>query len=68
MEEHTLQQQFDGLQQMFGWVLRMVDRPVKVYKDDLKQPLGGLYMIAIDETEDAFIFSLEPVPAVPADE
>ncbi len=64
MTEHTLEEQHTGLQQMFGWVLKVVDHPVEVSKEQLRMPLGGEYMIDITETDDSFIFSLAPVEVV----
>jgi len=62
-DTHTLEQQYQGLQQMFGHVLKELGHPVEVSKEELAKPLGNeRYMIEINETDNSFIFSLTTHP------
>ena len=57
-ERDSLRRELIGVQEMLAFVLQEVAEPVRVSKETLKQGLPNGLQIAIDDTEDAFVFSL----------
>lgn len=60
-ERDALRRELIGVQEMLAFVLQEVAEPVRVSKETLKQGLSNNLQIAVDDTDDAFVFSLTEV-------